>query len=100
MPLIFRVVELLSMDIGKLTRKELIELNNRIVARLEHLDELEVQAKRQEFILGSPAQFVDDKGTIQLCVVVRFNKKSVSVSTANGERWNIPAERLQPLTNA
>ncbi len=41
------------MDIGKLTRKELIELNHRIVARLEHLDELEVQAKRQEFILGS-----------------------------------------------
>ncbi len=89
------------MDIGKLTRKELIELNHRIVARLEHLDELEVQAKRQEFILGSlKAQFVDDKGTIQLCVVVKFNKKSVSVSTANGERWNIPAERILPLANA
>ncbi|MHA2710307.1 hypothetical protein [Vibrio owensii] len=88
------------MDIEKLTRKELIELNNRIVARLERLDELEIQAKRQQFILGSPAEFVDDIGIVHVCVVVKFNKKTISVSTVNGERWNIPADRLRPLANA
>ncbi|HAS6240183.1 TPA: hypothetical protein I7181_22485 [Vibrio vulnificus] len=88
------------MDIDTLTRTELIELNNRIVARLESMDELEVQAKRQQFTLGSPAEFVDDKGTARVCVVVKFNKKTISVSTVNGERWNIPADRLRPLANA
>ncbi|MGL0957762.1 hypothetical protein ABMX86_22835 [Vibrio vulnificus] len=88
------------MDIDTLTRTELIELNNRIVARLESMDELEVQSKRQQFTLGSPAEFVDDKGTARVCVVVKFNKKTISVSTANGERWNIPADRLRPLANA
>ncbi|MCG6298270.1 hypothetical protein [Vibrio vulnificus] len=88
------------MDIDTLTRTELIELNNRIVARLESMDELEVQAKRQQFTLGSPAEFVDDKGTARVCVVVKFNIKTISVSTANGERWNIPADRLRPLANA
>ncbi|WP_129830192.1 hypothetical protein [Vibrio parahaemolyticus] len=88
------------MDIDTLTRTELIELNNRIVACLESMDELEVQAKRQQFTLGSPAEFVDDKGTARVCVVVKFNKKTISVSTANGERWNIPADRLRPLANA
>ncbi|RZR08178.1 hypothetical protein [Vibrio vulnificus] len=88
------------MDIDTLTRTELIELNNRIVARLESMDELEVQAKRQQFTLGSPAEFVDDKGTARVCVVVKFNKKTISVSTANGERWNIPADRLRLLANA
>ncbi|HHC6563253.1 TPA: hypothetical protein ACN36J_004493 [Vibrio parahaemolyticus] len=88
------------MNIDNLTRTELIELNNRIVARLESLDELEVQAKRQQFTLGSPAEFVDAKGIVHVCVVVKFNKKTISVTTANGERWNIPAERLLPLANA
>ncbi|EGQ7997812.1 TPA: hypothetical protein RQJ47_004440 [Vibrio vulnificus] len=67
---------------------------------MESMDELEVQAKRQQFTLGSPAEFVDDKGTARVCVVVKFNKKTISVSTANGERWNIPADRLRPLANA
>ncbi|HDY7424757.1 TPA: hypothetical protein RQJ46_004478 [Vibrio vulnificus] len=67
---------------------------------MESMDELEVQAKRQQFTLGSPAEFVDDKGTACVCVVVKFNKKTISVSTANGERWNIPADRLRPLANA
>ncbi|EKZ9180929.1 hypothetical protein RFA54_004462 [Vibrio vulnificus] len=67
---------------------------------MESMDELEVQAKRQQFTLGSPADFVDDKGTARVCVVVKFNKKTISVSTANGERWNIPADRLRPLANA
>ncbi|END5528731.1 hypothetical protein ACEH99_004195 [Vibrio vulnificus] len=67
---------------------------------MESMDELEVQAKRQQFALGSPAEFVDDKGTARVCVVVKFNKKTISVSTANGERWNIPADRLRPLANA
>ncbi|MBD1559960.1 hypothetical protein HC752_23865 [Vibrio sp. S9_S30] len=67
---------------------------------MESLDELEVQAKKQQFTLGSPAEFVDGKGTVHVCVVVKFNKKTISVSTANGERWNIPAERLRPLVNA
>ncbi|HDY7715649.1 TPA: hypothetical protein RQJ88_002183 [Vibrio vulnificus] len=67
---------------------------------MESMDELEVQAKRQQFTLGSPAEFVDDKGTARVCVVVKFNKKTISVSTANGERWNIPADRLRPLSNA
>ncbi|EKD7165555.1 hypothetical protein RFA42_004241 [Vibrio vulnificus] len=67
---------------------------------MESMDELEVQAKRQQFTLGSPAEFVDDKGTARVCVVVKFNKKTISVSTANGECWNIPADRLRPLANA
>ncbi len=36
---IFKVVDFVNMNIDKLTRTELIELNNRIVARLESLDE-------------------------------------------------------------
>ncbi|ELG9630580.1 hypothetical protein ROM75_004189 [Vibrio vulnificus] len=67
---------------------------------MESLDELEVQAKRQQFTLGSPAEFVDGKGKVHACVVVKFNKKTISVSTANGERWNIPADRLRSLANA
>ncbi|HDY8067457.1 hypothetical protein LO82_21115 [Vibrio vulnificus] len=67
---------------------------------MESMDELEVQAKRRQFTLGSPAEFVDDKGIARVCVVVKFNKKTISVSTANGERWNIPADRLRPLANA
>ncbi len=61
---------------------------------------LKFKPKGKSSYLVRLAQFVDDKGTIQLCVVVKFNKKSVSVSTANGERWNIPAERILPLANA
>ncbi len=97
---VFKVVDFVNMNIDKLTRTELIELNNRIVSRLESLDEQEVQAKRQQFTLGSPAEFVDGKGIAHACVVIKFNKKTISVSTPNGERWNIPADRLRPLSNA
>lgn len=83
------------MNIEKLSRSELIELNSRIITRLEFLDRQEVEQQKQLFHVGSPAEFIDGKGISHSCVVIKFNKKTVSVSTADGERWNIPADRLR-----
>ncbi len=94
------------MDIGKLTRKELIELNHRIVARLEHLDELEVQAKRQEFILGSlkrslsmiKALFSYVLSLSSIRSQYQCQQQMVSVGTFQQNeyyRWQMPNKRLK-----
>lgn len=75
-------------DINKLSEDELVDLNNRIVERLRFLSTARAHVKMMEFKIGDEVFFQSDHGRTE-GVIVRYNKKTVSVVTGNGQKWTV-----------
>ena len=76
-------------DIDTLTEPELIDLNNRIVARLRFLSQTRAHAQMLEFKIGDRVSFQPAGHPILFGVLTRYNKKTVTVVTDEGESWNV-----------
>ena len=79
----------MKVDIDKLTEAELIDLNNRIVARLRFLRQMGAHAAMLEFRIGDRVEFQPDGRPPVVGMLTRYNKKTVTVITDLGERWNV-----------
>ena len=79
----------MKIDIDKLTEAELIDLNNRIVARLRFLGQMRAHAEMLEFRIGDRVEFRPDGRPPVVGLLTRYNKKTVTVVTESGERWNV-----------
>lgn len=75
-------------DIERLSEAELIALHNRIVDRLRELQRQQAQQGMTQFRPGDVVRFTTDEGEV-VGVLVRLNKKSVTVHTEGGRRWNV-----------
>jgi len=79
----------MRIDIDKLTEAELIDLNHRVVARLRLLGQMRAHAKMLEFKIGDRVAFQPEGGLPVVGMLTRYNRKTVTVVTANGEQWNV-----------
>ena len=79
----------MRIDIDRLTEDELIDLHNRVVARLRLLAEMRAHSKMLEFRIGDRVAFQPDGRPPIIGVLTRYNRKSVTVVTEAGERWNV-----------
>lgn len=80
----------MKIDINKLTEKELIDLNHRIVERLKFLESMRAHAEMMEFSVGEKVSFSPSSGREEVTgVLVRYNKKTVTVLTEDGQKWNV-----------
>lgn len=80
----------MSIDIDKLSKEQLLDLNRRIVERLKYLaarDTLEVSKK---FRVGDTVEFQNEESTTQ-GMVIRINRKTLSIKTKEGQ-WNVPPQ--------
>lgn len=85
----------MKIDIDKLTEPELIDLNHRIVERLRFLQQARAHATMLQFSIGDRVTFEPDvRGAIS-GIVIRYNKKSVSVLTDDGQRWKVSPSLLR-----
>lgn len=78
----------MTIDIDQLTESELIDLNNRIVERLRFIQHARAHAIMLQFSLGDRVSF-EGQGGVVTGIITRYNKKSVSVLTEDGQRWNV-----------
>jgi len=79
----------MPIDIDSLTEAELIDLNNRIVERLRFMHQARSHKRMLDFKIGDRVSFQPEgRGTI-IGILTRYNKKSVTVITETGERWNV-----------
>jgi len=89
----------MTIDIDQLTEAELIDLNHRIVERLRFLHQMRAHVEMLEFKIRDRVSF-QPPGHGQLeGMLTRYNKKTVSVITDTGQRWNVsPAvlSRVKP----
>jgi hypothetical protein len=85
----------MPIDIDQLTEAELIDLNHRIVARLRFLRELSAHASMLEFRIGERVTFHPDGRPRVTGMITRYNKKTVTVVTDDGHRWNVSPHLLE-----
>lgn len=79
----------MKIDITLLTENELIDLNRRIVERLRFLSQTRAHNKMLEFKVGDRVTFRPDDRPALTGVLTKYNKKTVTVITDNGEHWNV-----------
>jgi hypothetical protein len=84
----------MRIDINKLTEAELIDLNNRIVARLQFLAQMRAHAQMLEFKIGDRVSFQPDGHRRIVGMLTRYNRKTVTVITNDGQRWNVTPRLL------
>ena len=87
----------MAIDIDKLTEPELVDLNNRIVARLKFLHQMRAHASMLEFSLGERVSFQPDGHPILFGVITKYNRKSVTVITEGGQHWTVAPTFLRKI---
>jgi len=90
----------MNIDIDKLTEEELIDLNHRIVARLRFLNQMRAHAQMLDFRVGDRVTFRPDGRPPLFGVITRYNKKTVTVITDAGQRWNVAPSLLRKVAAA
>ena len=87
----------LKIDIDGLTETELIDLNNRVVERLRFLHQARAHSRMLEFSVGDRVSFQPEGREPLLGVLTRYNKKTVTVITDQGQRWNVTPGALRKV---
>ena len=85
----------MKIDIDKLNEKELIDLNHRIVERLKFLESMRAHAEMMEFSVGEKVTFSPPGRGEVTGVLVKYNKKTVTVLTEEGQKWNVSPHLLE-----
>lgn len=76
-------------NIDELSEAELIDLNHRIVERLRFINQMRAHKRMLDFKIGDRVTFQPDGRPPVVGMLTRYNKKSVTVITDDGHRWNV-----------
>ncbi|WP_339438419.1 hypothetical protein [Pseudomonas sp. EA_15y_Pfl1_P104] len=87
----------MSINIDHLSADELVALNHHIIERLKMLESLEAHKSMMQFHPGARVSFDSPNSGRLSGTIVKFNRKSVTVVTDNGQRWNISPHLLSPI---
>jgi hypothetical protein len=87
----------LAIDIDNLTEAELIDLNNRVVERLRFLSQMHAHAEMLEFKIGDRVVFQPAGRGEVVGMLTRYNRKTVTVITDDGQRWNVSPALIRKL---
>jgi ribosomal protein S17 len=89
----------MKFDIDSLSYDELVELNHKIVARLKFLDSMHAHKEMMQFSPGDQVCFETPGRGKLLGTLVKYNKKTVTVITESGQKWNISPQLLSKVKN-
>ena len=89
----------MAIDIDGLSFEELLELNQRVVARLKMLESMQVHIEMMSFNIGQRVSFAHQGGRLT-ATLLKYNRKTVTVVTDEGQRWNISPHLLSPVKDA
>ncbi len=79
----------MKIDITALSEDELIDFHRRITERLRFLSQTRAHHKMLEFEAGDRVSFKPDDRPALNGVLTKYNKKTVTIITDNGEHWNV-----------
>ena len=85
----------MSINIDKLSEEELIDLNHRIVERLRFLNQMHAHSQMLDFRIGERVTFQPERRPPLIGMLTRYNKKTVTVITDNGQHWNVAPSLLR-----
>ena len=88
----------MPINIDHLSKDELLDLNRRVIARLQLLDQHSTVSAMVKFNLGQRVSF-DPDGRLRSGTLIKFNPKTVVVLTADGQRWKVSPPFLRHLVD-
>lgn len=83
-----------EIDIDDFVEEELVALNHRIVERLKYLESYHTHQEMMKFSPGSKVSFHPSGREPLIGTLVKFNKKTVTVMTESGQKWNVSPHLL------
>ena len=89
----------MDIDIDSMSYDELVALNHKIVERLKFLDSIHTHKEMMQFSPGSQVCFEPLGRDKQFGTLVKYNKKTVTVITESGQKWNVPPHLLRKVKN-
>jgi hypothetical protein len=87
-------------DIDKLNESQLIDLSNRVVARLKFLQQMRAHAHMLDFSIGERIAFQPAGQPLLHGMIVKYNRKTVTVITDAGQQWTVAPVFLRKLASA
>lgn len=84
----------MKIDIDSLSEEQLVELNHRIVERLKFLESMHAHNEMMQFSVGQKVSFQPAGRDRQFGTLVKYNKKTVTVITESGQKWNVSPHLL------
>jgi len=89
----------MKINIDSLSYDELVELNHKIVERLKFLDSIHTHKEMVRFSPGDQVCFEAPGRDKQFGTLVKYNKKTVTVITESGQKWNVSPHLLGKVKN-
>ena len=89
----------MKIDIDTLNEDQLIDLNNRIVARLRFLNQMRAHSQMLDFRIGDRVTFQPEGRPPLVGIITRYNKKTVTVITDSGQHWNVAPGLLRKASS-
>jgi hypothetical protein len=86
----------MTFDITKLSEDELVELNRRIVERLQFIRSARNLTQLARFSVGMSVEFDTDDGRTISGTVARLNQRTATVIGEAG-RWRVSPSLLRPV---
>ncbi len=90
----------MNIAIDHLDADELMALNQRIIERLKMLESLHAHKSMMQFHPGARVSFDSPQGERVIATVMKFNRKTVTVVTDSGQRWNVSPHLLSAIKDA
>jgi hypothetical protein len=84
-----------GINLDGLSEADLIELHDMIVDRLQFLHQQKTTHALLELAIGERVLFEDNYGQMQAGIVIRRNRKTVTVHGDNGRQWNVSPQLLR-----
>ncbi len=89
----------IDIDFTKYTDVELIDLNRRLVAYMQDKRQSDIYHELAKYNLGERVSFTNNVGETVSGVVIRVNKKTVSIHTDDHHGWNVSPHLLKKVTD-
>lgn len=89
----------MAIDIDALTEAELTDLNHRIVARLRLMQQVHAHSSMLNFSIGERVSFQPEGRPAVFGIITKYNRKTVTVITEDGQLWNVAPALLQKVVS-
>ena len=83
--------------LDEFTEEELLHLNRLIVERIRLMHQVKAHRAMTQFRVGQRVQFISRAGSTVTGVLTKYNRKSVSVVTEEGESWTVAPSLLRAV---
>lgn len=87
----------MTINIDNLTEQELNELHYKIVQRLRFLESMHHHQEMLRFNIGDKVSFNPPGRGCVMGTLVKYNKKSVTIITDDGQKWNVAPQLIAKI---